>query len=187
MSYGSSSWQPWVLDEDASIEQIHLAYQLGINTFDTADAYSNGASEIVLGKAIKKFNLPRDELVVMTKVFLTVGRDVSEGFVVGPNEELYKRRYTNQQGLSRKVRLPSSILDRYLIPLQHIFDAVKHSLERLQLDYIDVLQCESFPRRRVIRANGHPQAIALIPIRRSKRRCRLYTTSSRRATCDILE
>lgn len=43
-------------------------YDLGIQTFDTANVYSNGESERVLGKAIKKFNLPREEIVVLTKV-----------------------------------------------------------------------------------------------------------------------
>ncbi len=50
---------------------IHTAtcsYQQGINTFDTADVYSNGLSEEILGRAIKKLNLPREEIVIMTKV-----------------------------------------------------------------------------------------------------------------------
>lgn len=41
---------------------------MGIQTFDTANVYSNGQSEIILGKAIKKYNLPREEIVVLTKV-----------------------------------------------------------------------------------------------------------------------
>lgn len=44
------------------------SYDAGIQTFDTANVYSNGESEIILGKAIKQHNLPRDEIVVMTKV-----------------------------------------------------------------------------------------------------------------------
>ena len=44
------------------------SYEHGVNTFDTADIYSNGASEIYLGRAIKVLNLPREEIVVMTKV-----------------------------------------------------------------------------------------------------------------------
>ncbi|RXW15032.1 hypothetical protein EST38_g10821 [Candolleomyces aberdarensis] len=83
--------------------------------------YSNGLSEIILGKAIKQFNLPRGEIAVMTKVFFPVKKSQTEPS--GTNSS-----YTNQQGLSRK----------------HIFDSVKQSLERLQLDYIDVLQCHRF-------------------------------------------
>lgn len=44
------------------------SYEHGVNTFDTANTYSNGASEVHLGRAIKALNLPREEIVVMTKV-----------------------------------------------------------------------------------------------------------------------
>ena len=54
------------------VSKTHIFYErydAGIQSFDTADVYSNGVSEEILGKAIKKFNLPRDEIVVMTKVY----------------------------------------------------------------------------------------------------------------------
>ncbi|KAG8943121.1 hypothetical protein FRC04_003201 [Tulasnella sp. 424] len=129
MSYGSPEWQSWVLGEEEGIEHIKTAYDLGINAFDTANIYSNGLSEVTLGKAIKKHNLPRDEIVVMTKVYGTVARTPSDVslWTLGLNE-LGQKRYSNQQGLARK----------------HIFESVKHSLERLQLDYIDLLQCHRF-------------------------------------------
>ncbi|TFK35358.1 aryl-alcohol dehydrogenase [Crucibulum laeve] len=126
MSYGSREWQPWVLEEEESIKHIKFAYDAGINAFDTAGAYSNGDSEIILGKAIKQHNIPREEIVVMTKVFWVVGKEKKmffRPFVAESNPDDYG--YVNQHGLSRK----------------NIFDSVKHSLERLQLDYIDVLQC----------------------------------------------
>jgi aryl-alcohol dehydrogenase-like predicted oxidoreductase len=69
-TYGDSAWQPWVLGEEEGLEQIKAAYDAGINTFDTSNGYSNGMSEVILGKAIKKWGLPRDEIVVMTKVCL---------------------------------------------------------------------------------------------------------------------
>ncbi|KAG8912504.1 hypothetical protein FRC00_004385, partial [Tulasnella sp. 408] len=129
MSYGSPEWQGWVLGEEEGLKHIKTAYDLGINAFDTANWYSNGLSEVILGKAIKKYNLPRDEIVVMTKLYATVSRDLSEHSLWGQSiNELGKKRYSNQQGLSRK----------------HIFESVKHSLERLQLDYIDLLQCHRF-------------------------------------------
>jgi aryl-alcohol dehydrogenase-like predicted oxidoreductase len=84
MGYGSPEWQPWVLGEEEAIRHIKFAYENGIQTFDTANAiqhpsrrpftyrilqvYSNGLGEVVLGNAIKKLNLPREEIVVMTKV-----------------------------------------------------------------------------------------------------------------------
>lgn len=54
---------------------IKAAYDAGINFFDTADIYSNGVSEVITGKAIKKFDLPRNEIVVATKLFGTVARN----------------------------------------------------------------------------------------------------------------
>ena len=68
MSYGTPEWQGWVLDEEASLEHIQYAYEHGINAFDTANVYSEGLSEKILGKAIKKFNMNRDEIVVMSCV-----------------------------------------------------------------------------------------------------------------------
>ncbi|KAF8803250.1 Aldo/keto reductase [Phlegmacium glaucopus] len=128
MSYGSPDWQQWVLPEEESIKHIKAAYDAGINTFDTANVYSNGRSEIILGKAIKQHNLPRDEIVVLTKVYFTVGRTINTTLLSVDAAD--KEGYVNQHGLSRK----------------HIFESVKHSLERLQLDYVDVLQCHRFDK-----------------------------------------
>ena len=55
MTYGSSKWRPWVLDEEVSRPLIKQALEGGINFFDTADMYSLGASEEVLGRALKDF------------------------------------------------------------------------------------------------------------------------------------
>ena len=53
MSYGTSKWRPWVLDEPESRPIIKHALESGINFFDTADMYSNGVSEEVVGGALK--------------------------------------------------------------------------------------------------------------------------------------
>ncbi|KAI9441508.1 aryl-alcohol dehydrogenase [Lactarius indigo] len=128
MSYGDSRWQQWVLGEKEAIEHIKFAYEHGVNTFDTADIYSNGLSEVHLGTAIKVLNLPREEIVVMTKLFGAVGKPGDGPTWATPPAELDNVGFVNQHGLSRK----------------HIFDSVKKSLERLQLDYVDVLQCHRF-------------------------------------------
>jgi len=49
-------------------------YDNGINTFDTANVYSNGESERILGKALKEYNIPRENVVIMTKVYLPLRR-----------------------------------------------------------------------------------------------------------------
>src|SRR3974390_2321358 len=84
MTYGSSKWRDWVLDEEESRPFIRRALELGINFFDTADMYSGGASEEVLGRALRDFGPPRDRIVVATKVHNPTGDD------------------PNHRGLSRK-------------------------------------------------------------------------------------
>src|SRR3981189_1526735 len=79
MTYGSSKWRPWVLDEEASRPLIKQALEGGINFFDTADMYSLGASEEVLGRALKDFGPRRDKLVIATKVYYPVGDDPNQG------------------------------------------------------------------------------------------------------------
>jgi 1-deoxyxylulose-5-phosphate synthase len=83
MTYGTPAWRPWVLDEAASRPFLKRAVEAGINFFDTADMYSRGVSEEVVGRALKEF-APRDAIVVATKVFY-------------PVEE-----HPNSRGLSRK-------------------------------------------------------------------------------------
>lgn len=129
MSYGSSKWQSWVKDEEESLELLGKAYDAGINFFDTADVYSNGESERILGKAIKKFNMPRSRIVVASKVFFLSNEDDISFGLAGKNlaEE---PQFVNRYGLSRK----------------HIFDAVDASLKRLDLDYIDLYQIHRFDK-----------------------------------------
>ncbi|KAI8145853.1 NADP-dependent oxidoreductase domain-containing protein [Fennellomyces sp. T-0311] len=120
MSYGSSSWMDWVKDEEESIKLIGKAYEAGINFFDTADTYSGGESERVLGKAIKEHNMVRSRIVVATKVFFPVmSHPIVSSKMIEQDTTLI-----NQWGLSRK----------------HIMEALEGSLERLQLDYVDILQ-----------------------------------------------
>jgi aryl-alcohol dehydrogenase (NADP+) len=83
MTYGSPAWRPWVLSEEASRPFIKRALELGITFFDTADMYSVGASEEVLGRALRDFT-SREQVVIATKVYHPMG--------TGPND----------QGLSRK-------------------------------------------------------------------------------------
>ncbi|KAJ7210592.1 Aldo/keto reductase [Mycena rebaudengoi] len=120
MTYGHPEWSGnWVLAEEEASKHIKAAYDYGINAFDTANVYSNGISEEILGRSIKKHRLPRDEIVVMTKLC---------GSTIWAHRIWTAAAMLNQYGLSRK----------------HIFDSVKHSLRRLDLEYIDLLQCHRF-------------------------------------------
>jgi len=78
MTYGTPAWRPWVLDEASSRPFIKRALEHGINFFDTANMYSRGASEEVVGRALKDF-AKRDQVVIATKVFYPVDEDQGQG------------------------------------------------------------------------------------------------------------
>ena len=93
MSYGDPKWRAWVLPEESGRPFITRALEAGINFFDTADMYSLGVSEQILGRAIRDF-VPRDKVVLNTKAHFPMSDDV------------------NDRGLSRKHLL--SAVDRSL-------------------------------------------------------------------------
>jgi 1-deoxyxylulose-5-phosphate synthase len=78
MTYGTPAWRDWVLDEDASRPFIRQAIEMGINFFDTANAYSLGVSEEVTGRALRDF-AKRDEVVIATKVFFAMNDRPNQG------------------------------------------------------------------------------------------------------------
>lgn len=74
MSFGNKAWQPWVVeDEEEVYKLLGGAYDRGLNTWDTANVYSNGASEEIIGRAIKHLGIPRHKLTVLTKCYGYVG------------------------------------------------------------------------------------------------------------------
>ncbi len=110
MTYGSSKWRPWVLDEEASLPFFKRAIEAGINFFDTADVYSQGESERVTGKALKEF-AKRHEVVIATKVNGPMGAD--------PNNRGLSRKHI-MDGIDRSLmRLGVDYVDLYQI---HRFD-----------------------------------------------------------------
>ena len=60
MSYGTSTWRPWVLDEEQVYPFVEKALEAGINFFDTADMYSKGLSEELTGKMLRKAGVKRE-------------------------------------------------------------------------------------------------------------------------------
>ncbi|KAH8808475.1 aldo/keto reductase [Xylogone sp. PMI_703] len=131
MSIGHPDWAPWVLDEEKSLPILKAAYDRGLNTWDTANVYSNGASEEIIGKAIKKYNIPRHKLVILSKCFGVVGEEPAIRHIFYPDAIRGSKDYVNQGGLSR----------------QAIFNAVDASLRRLDTPYIDLLQIHRFDPR----------------------------------------
>ncbi len=72
MSFGSKDWRGWMLKEEESHEIIERAIDLGINFFDTANMYSKGESERILGDALEG---RREESVVASKVYFQMRED----------------------------------------------------------------------------------------------------------------
>src|SRR5580658_6864204 len=121
MSFGSGA--DWMLPEAASFAIVRRALELGINFFDTADVYSAGESELILGKALKAFGVKRDDAVVATKVFQAVGP--------GPNQRGLSRKHILESIDGSLTRLGMDYVDLYQI---HRFDRdtpIEETLEAL--------------------------------------------------------
>jgi len=122
MTYGSPKWREWVLDEEASRPFIKRALELGINFFDTADMYSVGASEEVLGRALRDF-AKRDEVVIATKVYHPMNDK--------PNSKGLSRKHIMQSIEDSLKRLETTYVDLYQI---HRYDSetpVEETMEAL--------------------------------------------------------
>jgi len=122
LTYGGS------VQDNKTFEIMKAAYDVGMNFFDCAEGYAGGESEIVMGKAIKKYGWKRNDLVISTKL--------NWGGAFGDNP-------VNNGGLSRK----------------HIIEGMNMSLERLQLDYVDLIYAHRpdrhTPLEETVRAFNH--------------------------------
>jgi len=167
MSYGQAvtpgvlTW-PWTLSEEESRPYIRRALELGVNFFDTANVYSNGESEAVLGRAIRDF-APRDEVVLATKVW-------------GP-----VREGPNGRGLSRKAilsevdkslrRLGTDYIDLYIIhrfdyetPLEETLEALNDTVRAGKVRYLGASSMHAWQLMKAIgiqRANGWATFVAM--------------------------
>lgn len=111
MSYGDHSDREWVLPEHDAEPIVKAAVDAGINFYDTADAYSNGQSEVTTGRLLAKF-FKREEVVVATKVFMPQGK--------GPNAYGLSRKHIFDAIDASLRRLNMDYVDLYQI---HRFDA----------------------------------------------------------------
>ncbi len=128
MSYGGPNQRwPWALDEEHSRPFIHQALELGINFFDTADVYSFGMSETVVGKALRDFT-SRDEVVIATKVHSEMGP--------GPNDRGLSRKHILSSIDASLKRLGTDYVDIYQIHRWDYETPIEETLEALH----DVVQ-----------------------------------------------
>ncbi|KAH6617682.1 NADP-dependent oxidoreductase domain-containing protein [Chaetomium sp. MPI-SDFR-AT-0129] len=128
MSFGDPRTLDWAIGEEEALPLLKAAYDRGLNTWDTANVYSNGASEVIVGKAIKKYNIPREKVVILSKCNFAVGEQPELRGVLFPAQIATSKDYVNNFGLSRAA----------------IFNQVEASLKRLDTPYIDLLQIHRF-------------------------------------------
>jgi aryl-alcohol dehydrogenase-like predicted oxidoreductase len=122
MTYGTSKWRDWVLDEDDSRPFIKRALELGINFFDTADMYSLGASEEVTGRALRDF-ARRDEVIITSKVFNPMSDD--------PNARGLSRKHIMDAIDASLRRLGTDYVDLYQIHRWDYNTPIEETMEAL--------------------------------------------------------
>ena len=111
MTYGDPAWRPWILSEEQGRPFIRRALELGINFFDTADMYSLGRSEEVLGRALRDFS-QRDRVVIGTKAYFPMSDD--------PNDRGLSRKHLMASIDASLRRLGTDYVDLYQV---HRYDA----------------------------------------------------------------
>jgi aryl-alcohol dehydrogenase-like predicted oxidoreductase len=123
MTYGKPTerWQ-WALNEEQSRPFIQKALELGINFFDTADMYSYGASEEVVGTALKDF-AKRDDLVIATKVFQPMSP--------APNDGGLSRKHIMSSIDASLRRLKTDYVDIYQIHRWDYNTPIEETMETL--------------------------------------------------------
>ena len=119
MTYGDPAWRDWVLPEEQSRPFIARALEAGVTFFDTADVYSLGRSEEIVGRALKDF-ARRDQVVIATKVHGKMGD--------GPNDRGLSRAHIMSAVQASLKRLGTDYIDLYQI---HRFDAQTPILETM--------------------------------------------------------
>ena len=129
LTYGNS------VERKRAVKTIHKAYELGINSFDTANVYARGEAEKVVGKALQEF--PRDSYVLATKVFWPMGE--------GPNDRGLSRKHIFEQAHASLRRLQHDYVDIYYAhrfdegtPLQETLRAFDDLIRQGKVHYIGV-------------------------------------------------
>ena len=134
MTFGSSDWAPWVLGFDDSAKILRQAVDLGINFFDTADMYSLGKSEEIIGKVLLDL-VPRHKLVIATKVYNQMSGD--------PNDRGLSRKHILEAVDGSLKRLGTDYIDLYQLhrfdyetPLEETLDALNDVVRAGKVRYL---------------------------------------------------
>ena len=123
MTYGSKKWREWILEEEEARPFVKRALEAGINFFDTADVYSLGASEEVLGKTLRHFKTKREDVVIATKVFNPMSDD--------PNDRGLSRKHIFDSIDASLRRLQMDHVDLYQIHRWDTHTPIEETMEAL--------------------------------------------------------
>jgi aryl-alcohol dehydrogenase (NADP+) len=142
MTYGTPAWREWVLDEESSRPFIRRALEMGINFFDTADMYSRGVSEEILGRALRDF-AKREDVVIATKVRYPMGD--------GPNDQGLSRKHIFEAIDASLRRLGVDHVDLYQIhrldpetPIEETLEALNDLVRAGKVRYIGASSMQSW-------------------------------------------
>jgi aryl-alcohol dehydrogenase-like predicted oxidoreductase len=111
MSYGDPAAQSWALPEDRAEPIVRCAIEMGVTFFDTADMYSDGTSEVITGRLLRRLFARREDYVLATKVFYPTGP--------GPNDRGLSRKHVLAAVDASLERLRTEYVDLYQV---HRFD-----------------------------------------------------------------
>lgn len=146
MTYGSPQWKAWVLDEEHSVPFIRQALELGINFFDTANMYSLGGSEEIVGRALRRF-AAREDYVLATKVFFPMSDR--------PNDSGLSRKHILASVDASLKRLATDYVDLLVIhrfdpqtPIEETVDALDTVVRAGKVRYLGGSTMDAFARQR---------------------------------------
>lgn len=162
MTYGTSKWRDWVLDEDEARPFVKRALELGVTFFDTADVYSLGVSEEVTGRALKEM-AQRDKIVIATKVCNPMSRD--------PNDRGLSRKHIMQSIDASLRRLGTDYVDLYQIhrwdpntPIEETMEALNDVVRAGKALYIGASSMYAWQfakAQQVARENGWSRFVSM--------------------------
>lgn len=162
MTYGDPKWREWVLPEEESRPFIQKALEMGINFFDTSDMYSLGASEEILGRALKDF-ARRDEVVIATKVYYDMSdspmtRGLSRKHIMHAIDDSLRRLGTDYVDLYQIHRWD------YETPIEETLEALNDVVRAGKVRYIGASSMHSWQFMKALSisdANGWARFISM--------------------------
>jgi 1-deoxyxylulose-5-phosphate synthase len=165
MSYGDSTRRAWYLDEQATEPIMARAVEAGINFFDTADMYSNGLTEQIVGNLLRKLFQRRDDYVLATKVYFPTGQ--------GPNDRGLSRKHILSAIDDSLRRLGTDHVDLYQVhrwddeaPIEETLEALHDVVRAGKARYLGASTMPAWKFSKVqhtARANGFTRFVSMQP------------------------